>query len=232
MIDMRKYTQKVRFFIALLLTVGSTILYSCSSNPKNVNGKYSADTTKKTINPNGFIDPPKISLLNEFKNHSDIKASEIRIIKDTLSILSTGWFFYYPFGKFHDMKSLLDVSKFLKFKREYARDKTDGDTIMLYRLYNDKTFIKFIDQPETSRFEIVSGDIKDTSVVLLNGTKIGMDRLAFLNLYFSQKAENELMRIRVVKIISGLDGIWHYYSFKDDKLSDIRFDTDYRVDKN
>src|SRR5438552_149717 len=44
-------------------------------------------------------------LIKEFKKESDIEAVEITLKRDTLSIVCTGWFFYYPFGKFHDLKS-------------------------------------------------------------------------------------------------------------------------------
>jgi len=190
-----------------------------------------ASANAHTLNP----DSNKIIrsfFLKNFKQQGDIKVSKVNINHDTLSILSSGWFFYYPLGMFHNLTTLRNRLKLLNFKKEYVPDETSpsGKT-PLYRFYNDNSFVKYIYQPDTKNMEIVSGEITDPSIILRNGTKVGMDKTDFLDLYFSRDTHNATKKINVVEFISALDGMWHYYNFKNDKLYSICFDTDYQVDK-
>lgn len=170
------------------------------------------------------------SLVKYYKTEAGRSAISINTNNDTLSIVTTGWFFYYPFGKFHDLKSLNKIGKNISVKKELEKT-SDAEPVIIYRSCSNDSFVKFIDQPETNRFEIVSGDIKSDDITLLNGVKVGMDRPEFIDLYFKSDAQSQLADIKTFKFITALDGMWHYYTFKNGKLLHIQFDTDYQLDK-
>jgi hypothetical protein len=214
-------------------------VYGCSTDlkpkqnlnslPQSNKGKVSNASTKENSSKDNSPETDSALFLKEFKM-KDINTATI--IRDTLKIVSVNGFFYYPLGKFHDSTALKNSLKSLNFKKEYVPDETStsGKTL-LYRFYNANSFVKYFYQPDTEEYEIVSGKITDQSLVLLNGTKIGMDKNDFFDLYFTKAVHNTARKINVVEFISGLEGIWHYYTFKDDKLAGIYFDTDYQLDK-
>ena len=222
------------FSIFYLILISS--FFSCSNGNKQVTSKNTQylDSTHLehwlTPNSNQTI---AADLKTKYIEKSDIKASEISIKNDTLSIVSTGWYFYYPFGKVHHVDSLKGIFPKFKLLTVLDTDKTDlSDTITVYRFSYKRNFLKFLQEPDTHKFEIVSGNIVDSTIDLLNGTKVGMSKSAFLDLYFKTNVNKETEKINVVEFITGLEGMWHYYTFRNNRLVSIRFDTDYQVNKN
>jgi hypothetical protein len=160
----------------------------------------------------------------------DSAVSEVKIKGDTIAIVIAGWSFYYPFGKFTDLKKLTTISSGLRLRDEIDK-KDPNDPIQLYRVYTAHSYVKFIKGDETGRFELVSGEITEPDIYLENGTKIGMSKEAFCNIYFKHKIDDKLSKINVIEFITGLDGLWNYYTFKGNKLCKIKFVSDYQVDQ-
>jgi len=212
--------------------VVASLLLGCSNGAHDSNMGNVSTTSNKPSSTQGDRTPVAAYLIKCFKKQGDIVATDITFRKDTLAIVSRGWFFYYPFGKFQRSKDLNNINPVLRLKIEHENaTKPNNYAVDLYRLYYENSFVKFIYQPETKRYEIVSGSIVNPEIALNNGVKTGMTKTDFLNIYFPIDAQKKIGNVDVIKFISALDGIFHYYIFKDDKLVEIDFNTDYQVNK-
>jgi hypothetical protein len=170
-------------------------------------------------------------ILNADSLKKDVKASteliELKITKDTLSVVSTAPFLYYPFGKFNtsdDFRTHLPVAL---SNPENTKDKA----IKIYKLSYKNSFVKMFNSDETKLFEVVSGIIYDKEMMLTDSIAIGITKARFLNKFFSNITDNRIPDVSFVKMISGLDGITHLYEFSDGKLKSISFVTDYNFNR-
>lgn len=133
-------------------------------------------------------------------------------------------YLYYPFGIHKDIESIANqvdganVSKVF-LKNFDANDSTEVNTIKAL-----KSEIKLFYDEEQSRYQIVSATIYDANFHINSNIKIGMSKQKFLNIFFSKPP---VIPVNIVKFISAVDGIKHYYYFKNDKLIEIKMVTDY-----
>lgn len=138
---------------------------------------------------------------------------------------------YYPFGKIRDVDSLKRINTRLTLNKELSKD-SSLNSYELSRLVYRNSLIKFFKSTDTGFFEIVSAKIFDKEIELPNHIHVGMKIEDFLNLYFSENINRYTQKINVVQVISGIDGMWQYYHFKDRVLSSINFESDYTFDKD
>jgi len=95
-----------------------------------------------------------------------------------------------------------------------------------------KSFIKLFKYDNKSYIEIVSGKFSDPEIILINGIKIGISKTDFLKMFFKDFSANQIDGVKVIKLISGLEGISHVYVFTNGHLIYFYFNTDYTFDKN
>lgn len=162
------------------------------------------------------------SLQKVIKEDSDVIETYMK--DDTLNIVSTNPFLYYPFGKTNRMVDIIQKNNFFRSVREYNKN---DSTIELYRMTYNHSFIKFYKDDEKKAFEIVCGKLNDEGVNLLNDIRIGMNKKDLIKKFFKEASEDQIKNANVIKIISGLEGIWHIYVFKRNKLVSIYLYTDY-----
>jgi hypothetical protein len=201
--------EKITIMFVILLSLG------CSNNRSK---NYKAE---KTISIDSLI---------YYSKDKDIEI--IRMKGDTLNLVTTNPFAYYPFGKFHnvnDFKNSLGAFE-VASEKQYANNDTTLDLRELYNLSFNHSKIKVLAGPENSTIEIVSGIIIDGDIKLRNGFEIGITKDAVFDSLFIKKPDN-YSRINTIELESGLLGIWHYYKFNNDILMTISFDTDYQFKK-
>lgn len=201
-----------RIFIALLM------LTSCTSE------------NRKTTNQIKGYEPTSVHKKNETPLDSlnkwvkkDLEVQEIKVTGDTLKLISEDFYFYYPFGKYKYIDSIRLKYPLFKFNLEI--DTTQGQKDKLYRMVYKDSFVKFAKSDETGRIEIVYARILDNNIVALRGLRVGLTKDVFFEKLFDRSVK--LDKINNVKIISALDGIWHYYHFNRDTISSIILNTDY-----
>jgi hypothetical protein len=158
----------------------------------------------------------------------DLQLVELSIQKDTLNIVSTSSFIFYPLGKFIAIEKIRQSNP--QFATVIEHDKNDKKA-KLYRLSSKNSFVKFFKDPNKATLEIVSGKIINPEIMLKNGIRVGMSKINFFNLFFNKMTEHQVNNIKVVKLISALNGITHVYTFENEKLNRLAFDTDYTFDK-
>ena len=149
----------------------------------------------------------------------EIQLVEISLSKDTLTVVSGDRNLYYPFGRSQK------IGSFIKDKRYTISFEVAEDETRLYRLRFGKSFIKIFKDTDSELFELVSGKIIDQGIVLTNGVSVGITRDELLKKVF-QKIIPLMRDIRVIVLSSAADGVWHYYTFENERLIQISFDTD------
>lgn len=102
----------------------------------------------------------------------------------------------------------------------------------MLKLFYKRSYLTFFNDSESNLLEMVSGEILDKEIVLPENISIGMTLANFVKIYSSGDLGSERQKIKIVKLISGLDGIWEYYTFKQGVLNSIRVETDYTFSKN
>ncbi|MEO6150805.1 MAG: hypothetical protein ABIP28_11610 [Mucilaginibacter sp.] len=177
------------------------------------------NTTDSTFVVTAFTSAAKINL--------ELLAVQINI--DTLIIVLSSSFFNYPFGKFNSMSELnYKYKNIYSFKTIFSKNIITPDSTLIYRMSINKSYVNFLLDDDKGRIEILSGNIVDTGMPLQKGIRVGMSKSDLLKIFFKKAPPNN---INTVKIISAVAGMWHYYTFKADKLQSITFDTDYLINK-
>jgi hypothetical protein len=157
----------------------------------------------------------------------DFELVELNVSGDSLLLVSTNEFLYYPFGKFTDEHAFNIKNKIFTDRSTLIVDNDDvGPKIKLSRFDCNASSIITI-KSESNALEIVKGSIRDKGIELVNGVFVGMKKDAFLSKFFIATVTKELKKVNTIVLESGLQGIWHYYYFKDDILDRIQFRTDY-----
>jgi hypothetical protein len=182
---------------------------------------------KKKLTLNEFVS------FDSLKKYSlDSKLLSVQARNDTLIIVTTNPFAYFPFEKHSSVNEF--VSKLEIFSSEMELQNHEDDSSepadTLYNLAYHKSKIKILLDSDQRLVNIVSGEINDKGIILKNGMEIGQTKTFVISKFFKKLPAN-YKEIKVIEIVSGLIGIWHYYEFKEDQLIRIKFDTDYTFKK-
>lgn len=161
----------------------------------------------------------------------EFEISEIVRKHDTLSLIVMSKEVYYPFGKLKNEEQLKRISPYLQLKSESYKDSI-LDTVTLIRLSFKGSFLKFYNNSETGMFEIVSGKITNKEINVFKTVHLGMSMEDFLRIYFTKSIDKFTKEISVIELVSGIDGVWQHYEFKDNRLKQVTFVTDYTFDKS
>ncbi|WP_144913686.1 hypothetical protein [Mucilaginibacter frigoritolerans] len=213
-----------------ILLLFSLLLLNCTYKQKE------STTTKSDSSSNEVTK----SVLTEDKRSTDglqnfakkeLELNELHIKKDTLEIVSDAGFLFYPFGEFKTLGSLNQALRI--FKDSLEIDTSDASSPnKLYRMTYKNSFLKFFYDDEKKTYEIVSGQIHDHEVILVKNIRIGITKSDFINIFFNRVSPEKLKGIKIIKMVSALEGIFDYYYFDNDILTSIKLDTDYLFDKN
>jgi hypothetical protein len=159
----------------------------------------------------------------------DLENEEQEISFDTLKIVSGNCkLLYYPFG-IHD-----NIEKFLSSlpKEAFAEKqrKMNGRETYVIQVKNNYIEVlvgdNYCGKPNFA-VNIVNTEIKDNTITVVNSIKTGMTKQAFIKM-LNLTNTNDLNKIRVVELISILEGIWQYYTFNEsDILTKIEIKSDY-----
>lgn len=193
---------------ATLFTLMILFVSCYASDPKTIQKSQPTEISDSIQN---FIKP-------------EFETIQTSIRGDTLSIASTSDFLYHPFGKFSDINAF--VKKYEWNYKDVLKSEIKSDS-RLFRVTSNNSSIMLLLDDEQKSLEIVGGNINDTSILLVNGIRINMSYSSFLNVFFISVPKVISKDIRIIELESGLTGIWHYYSFADNKLKSIVFRSNY-----
>lgn len=147
---------------------------------------------------------------------------DVKIYTDTLTVCSLAENVVYPFGKWENIEQYITGTKLLWTRdigyKQYF-DSMEVGVNTLRRL--DGSFIDMYYGIHTSLVELLGGKITDSAVVLLNGVKVGMDKEAVFNVFFSKFPKSYVNDIHVLKVVSGAGEVGEVYTFKGKTLRHI-----------
>jgi hypothetical protein len=220
-------TKHFPFYLILLISVISCSYFhqSNSLHVKTPDIPSTADSQTKT-NKDTL---EKYNLQKKAKK--GLELIEIQLKKDTLELISTADFLYYPFGRFDSISDFIQQNDFLQ---KYHQEKTieSNDNINMFKLIYKDNFLVIFKSPDSKRIEIIKARISDPNINLVNKLKAGINKEDFLNIFFNNVDGATIQNISVIKFISGLTGVWNNYYFENNKLSYYTFDTDYQFEAN
>jgi hypothetical protein len=144
--------------------------------------------------------------------------------KDTLELISTSSFLYYPFGKHKSIKDITFSNRENIQKQRRSKDSTH--TLLVDFFYND-SYSTFFYNKDSKMCELVKARIINSHVILSNGINLRLRIDEFFNIFFDNFPKDSYEKINVIKLVSGKAGVWHYYHFKNGKLDSINIETDY-----
>lgn len=198
------------------------LLLGCKGQPEKRKDSLAVESTQTSIeSPSSGIE-------------DDFEIIEYSIAGDTLRIVSTSNFLYYPFGCYVGAEEFLE--RYLFMKKSEEQGSFIGDTpvskIALYRFSFNNSYVKFLHDGEKNRMELVGARITDEEVLLDNRVKIGITKADFINRFTNEIGSEQIKNVTVIEFISGALGVWHYYFFENDTLTSFYIDTDYQLDKD
>jgi len=188
---------KIEYFLIIL----SFLFLGCSNKQ-----------VKKQENTNRII-AVKDTLQQNFQS-IDLESEENSICFDTLKIVSGNCkVLYYPFGIYNNMEEFLGfLPKEVSVKKQIKMNGTETSYIKYKNNYIEVLVGDDYCEKNSFVVNIVSAEIKDETIEIMNCIKIGITKQSFIKKLKLDKIDN-LNKINVIEIISVLDGIWQYYTF-------------------
>lgn len=159
----------------------------------------------------------------KFKSKTDSTNNNEELItykysNDTLRIVSTDESIYFPFGCLKTKEELLQNFP------EFVGVDMANETVLLE---NGRDSVVFIFDDELLKYQIVKGRLVSDSLGFNNGIKVGQTLSSVIEKYGVSYLE-EYKTTKLLIVESGLSGMWHYYSIKNQRVSKIEFKTDYQ----
>jgi hypothetical protein len=210
----KRHTLMTRLFLILYFLV---LLSGCvNSTTQGLKIVVSSDTTK-SFRISDFWFTPKSSF--EFNSVGNAK-------NDTLDLVTCSDYVYFPFGKIKN-KTELKTSILKDFNIVNKTDSLDSGIfeLQILKINSSKLILFFDNDPEaTISSYIIKGEINDKNVRFVNKVAIGMSKKDFINEFFDLFPNELIDKYNVIILESCVSGLNHVYTFKDKKLTSIRFD--------
>lgn len=167
-----------------------------------------------------FMGLPSFS---QYKN-DDILERTMKL--DTLHVVTGDWFLWIPFGEFHSMQ---DFIKKIKPTKVETRTFTDENSKTYYIQVKNSRINAYLSGTEDSPFSntvmLTSGEIND-SINMQRNIHLGLSKKEVFDKLRIPITDKELPKVNVLYLESGLQGIFMYFNFKDDRLYYIKIDSD------
>jgi len=176
-----------------------------------------------------FVKCNQVNILENFLTFQE-KDSSIMLIRfkgDTLTLVTSNNELFYPFGQFIDFEDF--TNNYLLKKKFKVKVDSSFCIFKIYTLQEEYSEIKIIENIETQRLEILSAIINSSSFEMYHGIKIGITMNNILSKYYID-TPIDFDNVNIIEIVSGLEGIWYYYHFSENKiLKSISIRSDYII---
>lgn len=190
---------------------------SCIHEDNSSNISVQTTDTTKAFKVDAFWITPKPSLDFNALNKS---------FNDTLDLVICSAFSFSPFGKLSDTSGLKSKGLRNFNKTDTLIDFGTQTKFLAHKLKfkNSNLLIWFDTDLESSNHSyILSGDINDAEITLINETKIGMSKDTFISTYFEHFPKKLRDRYQVFVFETCVTDISHIYTFKNNNLINISF---------
>jgi hypothetical protein len=148
---------------------------------------------------------------------------------DTLVVVSPGQAVFYPFGQVAKATALTTRYPLFAVQKGVSHYEGDPYPYTLLRFHNSA--VKFYDDSEEGA-TVVSGHLVDPEIILANGIHLGSTLSQLLSAYFVVVPAEKVRGIHTVSVESAVNGIIYHYSFQNNRLISIDFDSYSVIDKS
>jgi hypothetical protein len=202
--------------VNLIVIVSLLFLVACNNQNKK---------TEKEIVVSTNI---AIDTLQQNFQQIDLEIEETNVCFDTLKIVSGNHnLLWNPFGIYDNIDDFLDFLPKEVFVKEQINDY--GIEIYLVQINNSQIKVSVSEDWYSGNIvvNLVNAEIRDNVIVIANCIKTGMTKQAFIEMLNLKNTSNS-NEIKVVELISVIEGIWQYYTFNEnDILTKIAIKSDY-----
>jgi hypothetical protein len=214
------------YYPRILFLCGFAALTSCQSSTSRVE-KTAAREPATTLDTQPLT--PHTDTLELVTKPSGEEAYDAYLLPDTLVVVSPGQAVFYPFGQVATAHALTAHYPLFAVQKGVSHYRGDPYPYTLLRFRNST--LKFYDDSEAGA-QVVAGHLADPEISLLNGLHIGSTLSEVLRAYFVAVPLEKVRGIRTVRVASALDGIIYHYSFHNNQVKSIDFDSYSVIDKS
>jgi len=165
------------------------------------------------------------SLITHLKTDKDRNFYGLSLNQDTLKILTTKAYTYYPFGEFNKPSKLISFlgDQFrLSYIQVFTYCDTNGQVDTLFRFRSKSSIIDFFYQgfygEDPPLMQIAKASINGSDVSLINGVKVGMALADVFKIVIGCKMPYAAHSINIIVADRALYGLTFYFCFNKQKL--------------
>ncbi len=149
----------------------------------------------------------------------------IKTGKDTLHLVACQRYIIEPFGPTANKAQLqASLLKGFSAKTKYVKQENGTFPLVTLRKGNNRLILYFSTDPEELiQSNILKGEINDSSVVFINGVRVGMQARDFYKQFFKSFPLALQRQYKTVIFDYCVDDIRHIYDFKDGKIAAVKF---------
>jgi hypothetical protein len=159
-----------------------------------------------------------IDTLQQNFQHIDLEIEEKSICFDTLKIVSANCtLLYYPFGIYNNIEIFLSSLP----KETVIEKQIKINGMETYHIQFSSNNIEVLVGDDycgknNSAINIINAVIENDTIEFVKFVKKGITKQSFVRMLNLENTDN-FKEIKVIEFISVLSGIWHYYTFDDNK---------------
>ena len=157
------------------------------------------------------------------------EAYDAYLKRDTLVVVSPDRAVLYPFG--HVATATALTTRYPLFARKEGVSRYQGDPYPYTLLRFRHSAVKFYDDDEDGA-TVVSGHLADPEIILANGIGLGCTLPELLRAYFVAVPAEKVRGIRAVGVEYVVDRIIYHFTFQNNRLTGIDFDSYAVIDKS
>ena len=151
------------------------------------------------------------------------KVSEYKISGDTIRIRpdDDDHYLYYPFGEFDNMADFIKIFDKYNAKIEYKTEDADGSEYAKITTPNSLTRVEYFYSGLQAETVLIINSTITGDLVLDRGIQVGISKQQFIDRMKFDIDSDLLKAAKIIRLDSGLYGIWYFFIFDDDVLSKI-----------
>lgn len=159
----------------------------------------------------------------------EYQVKDVKIFTDTMTVYSLADQVIYPIGRWNTMEQFITNNQLLWERESDYKPYFDSMSVSVNRLKRiDGSYIDLYRSITTGYAEVLVAKITDPEIVLDNGLHTGMTKEEVFMVLFKKFPKSYTTDINVLKVVSGAEEVGQIYTFRGNKLRNIRIVSKYK----